>query len=86
MILFLPKRSENVPIGIESNTVVNPVDEAKLPIRETEAPRLLAKKGYNGIAEAFAASIKKIVTQSAITPRKLPLSLSDIINAQFTLR
>jgi len=86
MILFLPKRSEIDPIGIDNNTVVNPVEEAKLPISETEAPRLLAKKGYNGIAEAFAASIKKIVIQSAIIPRKLPFSVSNDIDAQFTLK
>jgi hypothetical protein len=86
IILFLPRRSEIEPIGIDNSTVVNPVDDAKLPISETEAPRLLAKKGYNGIAEALAASIKKIVMQSAIIPRKLPFSVSDDINAQFTLR
>jgi hypothetical protein len=64
--------------------MVNPVDDAKAPMRETEAPRLRAKKGYRGIEEAFAASMKNIVMQSAITPRRLSFPESSDMNAQFT--
>ncbi len=45
IILFLPKRSDKDPRGIEHRTMVNPVDDAKAPMRATEAPRLRAKKG-----------------------------------------
>ena len=42
---FLPRRSDIEPSGMESRTVVSPVDEAITPMRATDAPRLLAKKG-----------------------------------------
>ena len=45
IILFLPRRSDKEPKGIDNRTMVNPVDDAKAPMRETEAPRLRAKKG-----------------------------------------
>jgi hypothetical protein len=65
--LFRPILSEAKPRGIARSIVNNPEMDASNPMRDTEAPRLLAKKGNVGIVELLEASVKKMETQRAVT-------------------